>query len=222
MSTEVLLEILELFACDPDSRDDIPAPTGASGDDYYTTSTWKEYMWKYICVVKHDYNIRTGTFTKILFTVTDIGKRCKAAAATYPDGKVQLETDYFGVDGGPWQVGHIGVSDYKHKYWPLAFQIADSENKEAVYEMLNFAVHCVENVHELEEDEELRVQAQVTHVLADGGEAIRREIEQKSNERSATDGHQICPRRCFVHVIRMGMTRGEVQRQKGVSTKISS
>ena len=99
------------------------------------------------------------------------------------------------------------MSDYNHKYWPLAFQIADSENKEAVYEMLNFDVHCVKNVYELEEDEELCVQAQVTHMLVDGGKAIRCAVEKKSNEQSATDGHQIFLRRCFVHVIRMGMTR---------------
>ena len=39
MSIEVLLEILELLAHDPDSRNNVPAPMGASGDDYYTTYT---------------------------------------------------------------------------------------------------------------------------------------------------------------------------------------
>ena len=207
MTTELLLEILELLNTDPKLRDDNNALVGASGDDYYTISTWKKYMWKYIYVVSHDYDHNAGKFTKVLFTVTDIAQRCAAAASTFPNGKVQLETDYFTVVGVPWQVGHIGVSDYNHKYWGLAFQISDSENKQAVWELLQFALYCVENVHELETND-IVSQAQVTHVLADGGEAIRSAIEQQSNERYDAGGQRLALRRCFAHVIRMGMTRG--------------
>ena len=159
-------------------------------------------MWKYIYVVSHDYDPTTGQFTKVLFCLTDVGECAAAAGSTFPNRHVQLETDYFGV-GGPWQVGHVGVSDYNHRYWPLAFQIAKSENKEAVHDLLKFASYMVE--HSYEEGEE---QPQVTHVLADGGEAINRAIDMLSEERLSGEEYQLFLRRCFAHVIRMGGTRG--------------
>ena len=137
MKTDLCLEILELLTADPSIRDQTAAPKGESGHDYYDTPAWKHYLWKFIYVARHDYNSATGQFTKITFCVTDIAKRCKAAASMYPDGQVQLETDYLGV-GGPWVLGHVGVSDYNHKYWLLVIQIALSENEDAVYEMLDF------------------------------------------------------------------------------------
>jgi hypothetical protein len=212
MKTDLLLEILELLRADPNSRDGTAAPKGKSGHKYYESDAWKKYLWKFIYVAKHDFNVSTGQFTKITFCVTDIAKRCKAAALMFPDGQVQLETDYLGI-GGPYVFGHAGVSDFNHKYWLLVFQIALSENEGAVYEMLDLAVHFAENVHllPLEEDEELLTPATVTQVLADGGEAIRAAVEKLSDERcEGDDANQfaILIRRCFAHIIRMGFTRG--------------
>ena len=43
-----------------------------------------------------------------------------------PDNHVQLEGDYFSMNkvDASWEVGHVGVSDFIHYYWPLAYQIA--------------------------------------------------------------------------------------------------
>jgi hypothetical protein len=96
------------------------------------------------------------------------------AAKMHPGSKIQIETDYLGV-GGPWQYGHAGLSDYRHKYWLLVFQIAMSESEDAVYELLDYTIKLAENVHvlndlPLEDEEELLMSAHVTQVLADGAD----------------------------------------------------
>ena len=132
MSLELVVEILDLLM-QPLANRTGDAPTGASNDFYYTTSTWKNYMWKYIVILSHGFDKSTGEFNNILFAPVDAHERAKAAADTFPGRKVQLETDYFSVNkvGASWEVGHVGVSDYAHKYWPLVFQIARSDNEEA-------------------------------------------------------------------------------------------
>ena len=66
----------------------------------------------------------------------------------------------------------MGVSDYAHKYWPLVFQIARSENEEAAQQLLRAAIKLVEDCDD----------AQVTIILADGGKAILAAISQISQD----------------------------------------
>ena len=56
----------------------------------------------------------------------DVAARANAAGAMLPDNHVQLESDYFFMNkvDASWEVGHVGVSDLLHQYWPLTYQIA--------------------------------------------------------------------------------------------------
>ena len=107
---------------------------------------------------------------------------------------------------GNWS---CGVSNYAHKYWPLLFQISRSENEEAAQELLRVAIKFVEDCDD----------AQVTIILADGGKAILAAISQISQDRTEklSEEFKLWLRRCFAHVIRMGMTQGGGKRGgKGV------
>ena len=55
MSLELVVEILDLLMRPPADRTD-DAPIGASNNVYYSTSTWKNYVWKYVVVVRHDFD----------------------------------------------------------------------------------------------------------------------------------------------------------------------
>ena len=122
MTLDVMLEILELLRTAPHERTNV-APTGKSDHHYYTTSGWKDYVWKYIVLVDHDFYPSSGHFTSILLEPTDVASWAKAARDMLPDNHVQLEDDYFSMNkvDASWEVGHVGVSDYIHFYWPLAY-----------------------------------------------------------------------------------------------------
>ena len=74
-------------------------------------------MWKYIVVVDHNFSSATGHFTSILFELVDVTAWAKAVGNMSPDNHVQLERE----------VGHFGVSDLLHQYWPIAYQIAKGD-----------------------------------------------------------------------------------------------
>ena len=209
MTALVILEILELLKEDPSTRDLEQPPIGKSGDMYYTTSAWKTLVWKHIHVWEHDYDSKSGKFTKILFAPADAELRARGAGITFVKRHVQLETDYFKIHGdeSDWQVGHVGVSDYEHKYWPLAFQVAKSENKDAVVQLLENGICLVENACYIHDQLATGIEnARVTKIMADGGVAIASGISSLNDRRQ--EGFDIDERRCFAHVIRMGFTRG--------------
>ena len=64
-----------------------------------------------------------------MFEPSDVAARGKAAGDIFPDNHVQLKGDYFSMNkvDASWEVGHVGVSDLLHQYWPVAYQIAKGE-----------------------------------------------------------------------------------------------
>ena len=59
----------------------------------------------------------------------------------FPGNHVQLEGDYFSMNkvDASWEVGHVGVSDYKHSYWPLIYQIAKGNEQREIANLLSIA-----------------------------------------------------------------------------------
>ena len=134
----------------------------------------------------------------MLFSPVAAVKRAACAADTFPGRKVQLEGDYFEVNkfNASWVVGHVGVSEYTHKYFPLVCQISHTENESAVISMFQCAIDLVER---LDRKEIKPVYALVDKILADGGTAIEAGVNSISSKRE----FEILLRRCFAHVTRM-------------------
>ena len=64
-----------------------------------------------------------------MFEPIDVETRAKAVGDMFLDNHVQLEGDYFltnKVDAS-WEVGHVGVSDLLHQYWPIDYQIVKDD-----------------------------------------------------------------------------------------------
>ena len=87
-------------------------------------------LWKTIRVTSHNYTASGGTFDYICAEYQDASARSKMAVDTFGDAGVQGEMDFFHVPGAgaDWQVGHIGFSDLKHRYYILGMIICRSEN----------------------------------------------------------------------------------------------
>ena len=240
MMLELLLEVVEILK-DTSDRSNCAPPTGASGDSYYTSANWRNYVWPHIVVMDCDHDPKTGKFTSILLTTTDVYLRVQAAIAMSSGNKVQLEVDYFTPRGlkSTYHVGHVGFSDLSHFYWPLFYQISVSENQEAVYQLLSTTINFIEYISQCQaaESTDMSDQGQIATVnvvLADGGTAILAAINQINNEiktLSKNEERGLVLRRCFAHVIRMGFTRGGGYRggkgslpryllEKGVSPKL--
>ena len=83
MSLELVVEILDMLMQSLANQTG-DAPTGASNGFYYTPSTWKNYMWKYMVILSHDFDKSTGEFNNILFAPVDVRERVKAAADKFP------------------------------------------------------------------------------------------------------------------------------------------
>ena len=139
MTLDIMLEILELLRTSPQDRSNV-APTGKSDHLYYKRPGWK-HVWNYIVLADHDFSAISGHFTSILLEPIDIGGRSKAAGDMFPDNHVQLEGDYFSMNkvDASWEVGHVGVSDYKHSYWPLVYQIAKGNEQREIANLLSIA-----------------------------------------------------------------------------------
>ena len=142
MTLDIMLEILELLRTSPQDRSNV-APTGNSDHLYYNRPGWKQ-VWKYIVLVDHDFSAVSGHFTSILLEPIDVVARSKAAGDMFPDNHVQLEGDYFSMNkvDASWEVGHVGVSDYKHSYWPVVYQIAKGNEQRICEFVPSLAVVC--------------------------------------------------------------------------------
>ena len=64
MTLDIMLEILELLKTISQERSNV-APTGKSEHLYYKMSGWKDYVWKYIVLVDHDFSAVSGHFTQV-------------------------------------------------------------------------------------------------------------------------------------------------------------
>lgn len=171
---------------------------GPSMHSYYSDDEHINYLWPYIKVLDHDIATVPGQFTHVTFAPADVAERCANAAAMYPNGKVQLEMDFFYPrEEGPIQVGHAGISDCHHKYWPLVYSVTPSEDKDSCVRVLNNAINLVEDNGGL-----------VSTLLSDGGGAILSAIDQINSERQLAGKPIIKKRRCFAHNIRMPHTKG--------------
>ena len=129
MTLDIMLEILELLKTIPQEKSNV-APTGNSDHPYYKTSGWND-VWKYMFLVDHDFSPISGHFNSILLEPIDVADRANAAGDMLPDNHVQLEGDYFSMNkvDASWEVGHVGVSDLRHQYWPLTYQIAKGKQR---------------------------------------------------------------------------------------------
>ena len=65
----------------------------------------------------------TGQFTGISLEPINVVKCARAARDTFAEDYVQLEGDYFSLNkiDASWGVGHVRVSDYGQKYWPITY-----------------------------------------------------------------------------------------------------
>jgi len=66
----------------------------------------------------------------------------------------------FGV--AKWQVGHVGVSDFAKRYWPLVYIVAQSEKESSATTLLGFTVDLIKCAGG----------GNVNVIMADGGKAI--------------------------------------------------
>ena len=89
---------------------------------------------------------------------------------------VQLESDFFYVEDNnkEWQVGHIGCSDLKRKYWPLVFVVSRSENTKYARQLLKSAMLLVEHANGF-----------VSRNLIDGGGALQKAIDEENESNRA-------------------------------------
>ena len=100
-----------------------------------TTNSTKPQVEKGICgntslwLIAIILQLHNCHFTSILFEPIDVAAQAKAAGDKFPNNHVQIKGDYFSMNkvDVSWEIGHVGVSDYLHKYWPIAYQISKGE-----------------------------------------------------------------------------------------------
>ena len=202
MPQKVLKEVLEALKSEIDRSGNDPI-VGPSMHSYYTSDDYRRFLWTKTIVIDHDIGAVAGQFTNIIFAPTDYKERCAKAACMYPGGKVQLEIDFFHPNEEmPYQVGHVGVSDCNHKYWPIAYIIAPREDKDSCWKLLKTGIHLIEQKYGD------NPAGQVSTLLSDGGGGILSAIDAINVERAAAGKSIIKKRRCFAHNIRMPNTNG--------------
>ena len=134
--------------------------------------------------------------SSVILEPVDAAERATAACNTFPCHFVQLEGDYFYMNkiDAAWVIGHAGVSDYHHKYWPLVYQITKSENERHATSLFQQAVALINAC----------MSGAVRTILADGGTALNAAITKLPGN--------IVRRRCFTHNTCMGNTRSGSKR----------
>ena len=168
----MLSRILKELMYDVDSDDRQRAFDASDPKDFdYLFSGKMKSLRKNIKVHKTDHNGRNWSF--IIYEFTNAEGVARKATEMFPDKSVQLEMDFFrGVcHGDDWQVGHIGLSDRNHRYWPLSFIIAKSENHWSAGQLLSRALDLVKSSGGI-----------CKQVLVDGGKALDKAIGQASED----------------------------------------
>ena len=80
------------------------------------SNVWYEHIKDRLAVNSHDYGeSKDGKFT-IVLTANDAKEIVERAVKMHPGGKVQVELDFYHLKGVRYQVGHLGITDYDHKY----------------------------------------------------------------------------------------------------------
>lgn len=227
--------------------------------DMYPDNPWLrsddfvELLWPNVLVVHHDVG-SAEDFTVIMFQFVNAYECARQMVSSVLGPMVQLESDFFYVEDNDkeWQVGHIGCSDLKRKYWPLVFVISRSENTKYARQLLKSAMLLVEHAN-----------GYVSQNLIDGGGALQKAIDEENESNREikvvaegklnsiesgsvnNDVHHIdewvkdanrpdvVARRCLAHVVRMPGSRGGGKRgskgslaryllNNGVSNKVMS
>ena len=95
---------------------------------------------------------------------------------TFPGQEVQLEGDYFTLNGvsADWEVDHCGCSDYNRSYWPLTWQIAMTENEPLATQLFSVSERFI-----IDSDGHVR------KVLVDGGKALQAAVNNLANSQTA-------------------------------------
>lgn len=129
-----------------------------------------------IKVLDHDHNGTTWSF--IQFEYLHASELARLAVQMYPNKKMQLEIDYFVsvCKGNEWVVGHLGLSDRGHKYYPMTMIICKSENHTSAGRLLTRATDLLK-----EHGGDAR------SVLVDGGKALAKAIGKENELRQAQD-----------------------------------
>ena len=121
----------------------------------------------------------------------------------HPEGRIQLEIDlFYPCENVLIQVGHVEISDCNYRYWPLAYIVAESEDKDSCKRLLNTGIDMMEIQFGNKN------YGQVSTLLYNGGTAILSAIDKINKERSLIGKEVIKKRRCFSHVICMHNTKG--------------
>jgi hypothetical protein len=151
-------------------------------------------LWKNIRVTDHNYTASGGVFDYICVEYVDASARSKMAVNTFGDAGVQGEMDFFHVPGvgADWQVGHIGFSDLKHRYYILGMILCRSENSHSARLLIKQVLNLI---HEHG--------GKMTCLLVDGGTALNKAIGDENSQNALMKQYSIQKRRCFAHIIRM-------------------
>ena len=149
MSAKDLAECLDLLKDDSPTRSTGTPPVGKSKHHFYSGDDFKRFLFPNVRVVDHDVGKTNGQANQITFVPTDVRERVDAARSMFPGGQVQIEIDFFYPrEDTRVQVGHVGFSDFKHRYWPIAFAIAPSEDKESCMKLLQTAIDLIEDTND--------------------------------------------------------------------------
>ena len=151
-------------------------------------------LWNNIRVTDHNYEASGGVFDYICMEYTDASARAQMAIDAFGKDGVQGEMDFFHVPGvgADWQVGHIGFSDMKHRYFILGMIICRSENSRSAGLLLKQAINLIHNHG-----------GKMACVLVDGGTALNKAIGDENMQNELLRQHSLQKRRCFAHIIRM-------------------
>ena len=113
------------------------------------------------------------------------------------DGKIQIELDFFKIPNVMYQIGHVGISDFFHRYWPVLFVCCDGENQINAFRCLRVASEMIDaNDGELE------------FIMVDGGTALKAAIDELNCSRLEKHLVEVILKACFTHNARMPGTRG--------------
>jgi GNAT superfamily N-acetyltransferase len=193
VTKEQVQEVLEALKTPFEDRTTEGLPPNDNGNNPFMDSECFNSIFKTIEVVDEDYG--SGNFSFCLFVVKDAHKIAEMAAKMYDhlpedERKGQFEADFFqlpNVENKAWQVGHVGVSDFLHRYWPMVYVVSKSENKEFATKLMEKAIQILQDAG-----------ANPRVGLVDGGKALIEALKDLAQE----------IRSCHAHVVRLPGSRG--------------
>ena len=94
MTMKDVVEALDVLRSETDRSQTEPI-IGQSNNPFYSTDKYKQYVWPWITVLDPDVDKIPGQFSYLLFSPADVNQRSAKAASMYPQGRVQIEIDFF-------------------------------------------------------------------------------------------------------------------------------